>query len=50
MEVDFLETFAKMADPADGLISAKQFASYIKLPVENRKTVELFQIYDSVNN
>ena len=48
MEVDFLETFAKIADPLDGLLTAKQFANYLQLPVDHPKTMELFQIYDTV--
>ena len=50
MEVDFLETFAKIADPLDGLLTAKRFASYLQLPVDHPKATELFQIYDTVLN
>ena len=50
MEVDFFETFAKIADPLDGLLTAKRFASYLQLPVDHPKATELFQIYDTVLN
>jgi len=48
LETDFLEKFAKFADPASGLSTAKQFARYLRLPVDHPKAVEIFEIYDSV--
>jgi hypothetical protein len=48
LETDFLEKFAKMADASSGLATAKQFARYLRLPVEHPKAMEIFEIYDSV--
>ncbi|XP_046440192.1 lysophosphatidylcholine acyltransferase-like isoform X2 [Daphnia pulex] len=47
LETDFLEKFAKMADASSGLATAKQFARYLRLPVEHPKAMEIFEIYDS---
>jgi hypothetical protein len=48
LETDFLEKFAKFADPSNGLTTAKQFARYLHLPVDHPKAMEIFGIYDSV--
>ncbi|XP_046639662.1 lysophosphatidylcholine acyltransferase-like isoform X1 [Daphnia pulicaria] len=47
LETDFLEKFAKFADASSGLATAKQFARYLRLPVEHPKAMEIFEIYDS---
>lgn len=48
LENDFMEKFSKFADPVDGLVTAKRFATYLHLPVDHPKAMELFDIYDSV--
>jgi hypothetical protein len=48
LEIDFLEKFAKFAEPSNGLANAKQFARYLHLPVDHLKAMEIFGIYDSV--
>lgn len=47
LENDFMEKFSKFADPVDGLVTAKRFATYLHLPVDHPKAMELFDIYDS---
>ena len=48
LEIDFLQKFAKFAEPSNGLANAKQFARYLHLPVDHLKAMEIFGIYDSV--
>lgn len=47
VEDEFLTSFMKFADSADGLASAERFASYLHLPVDHPKVEELYQIFDS---
>jgi len=47
LEADFLVKFAEFADRSTGLATAKQFASYLHLPVDHPKVMELFHFYDS---
>lgn len=48
LENDFMIRFAKFADHSNGLVNAKQFASYLHLPVDHPMAMEIFDIYDSV--
>lgn len=48
LENDFLEKFAKFANPSTGLVTANEFAKYLHLPVDHEKAKELFRIYDQV--
>lgn len=50
LENDFMERYAKFADPSDGLVNAKRFANYLHLPVDHPQAKEIFEIYDSVSN
>lgn len=47
VEDEFLTSFMKFADSADGLASILRFANYLHLPVDHPKVVELFHIFDS---
>ena len=49
IEEDFLESFARLADPIDGTASAVKLANYLHLPVGHPKVVRLFSIYDPVS-
>ena len=50
VEDEFLPSYMKFANSADGLSSILRFASYLHLPVDHPKVVELFHIFDSVMN
>ena len=48
VEDEFMTSYLKFANVEDGLASVDRFASYLHLPVDHPKVVELYRIFDSV--
>jgi len=47
VEDEFMTSYLKFANVEDGLASVDRFASYLHLPVDHPKVVELYRIFDS---
>lgn len=46
IEDDFLTSFARLADQALGTVDIDSFATYLHLPADHPRVIELFNLYD----